>query len=308
MAGLIGVVGRAAASSPGPAGSAPDKTVAPTAPGTAPSGAPAPGVPPTSAWIATTTITTTTAVPPAVTATTLATTDANSATTIQPVAPTAGFDGLTFLTDVYAAVNGDPLTLIDVAEGTTIINSAADLWVAHLLTVSMTNRIQGGPPPPAYIVSPEGKGVSVCADTGTCESFGDFYAPTGLLESFTINGVALDDAMSISTRQIVVESLIVDTALCIKPIEGPLSCVVIVSSEGAAAALMFEQATFIGLDGQHFLPDLNVSAFPASVADGGFGSAHLVFAGAPLDGDLTFPVVSGVSGVASTVSVPVRTL
>jgi len=241
-------------------------------------------------------------------ATTVPTIDENTSPTNVPVAPTAGFDGLTFLTDVYAAVNDDPLVLIDIAESSTILNSAADLWVAHLLGVSMTNRIHAGPQTPPSTVSAAGKAVSVCADTGVCESFGDFYAPTGLLESFTINGVVIDDVMSVLTRPTVVESLSVDTALCLKSTDGTMSCIVLLSSDGASTALKFEQALFVGLDGQQFTPDLNLSAFATSIAEGDFGSAHLVFPGAPIDGEITFPVVTGVSGAQSTVSLPVRLL
>ncbi len=313
LAGLVGVVGSAAAASgPGPAGPAPDKTVAPTTPVTAPPGsappigtAPLPSqAPPTSAWLVTTSTSTSTTV----FATTVPTIDENTSPTNVPLAPTAGFDGLTFLTDVYAAVNDDPLVLIDIAERSTIINSAADLWVAHVLGVSMTTRIHAAPPTPAYTVSAAGKAVSVCTDTGACESFGDFYAPTGLLESFTINGVVVDDVISVLSRPVVVESLSVDTALCVTSTDAVLSCILLMSSDGASAALEFEQALFVGLDGQQFAPDLNLSAYATSIADGDFGSAHLVFPGAPIDGEITFPVVTGVSGAQSTVSVPLRLL
>ena len=296
LAGLVGVVGSAAAASgPGPAGPAPDQTVTPTTPITAP---------PTSAWIVTTSTSTSTTV----FATTVPTIDENTGPTNVPIAPRAGFDGLTFLTDVYAAVNDDPLVLIDIAERSTIINSAADLWVAHVLGVSMTTRIHAAPPTPAYTVSAAGKAVSVCTDTGACESFGDFYAPTGLLESFTINGVVVDDVISVLSRPVVVESLSVDTALCVTSTYAVASCILLMSSDGASAALEFEQALFVGLDGQQFAPELNLSAYATSIADGNFGSAHLVFPGAPIDGEITFPVVTGVSGAQSTVSVSVRLL
>lgn len=320
LTGVVGAVGSAAAAGgPGDATHAPDKTIGPTtsaaaAPGAAdPAAAPVPSVPPlptspsptmaappTSAWIPTTTIPSAPTVAPASTA-------SPSAVPVT-AGPAAGFDGIAFLTEVYTAVNGDPLNLLEIAEERTILNSPANLFIAHLVGVTITDQVHGGPVTPQYTVAASGKGVSVCDDMGMCDTFGDFDAPTGLLETFTVNGTAIEDSFGLSRREVVVESLSIDSVLCFSESNGTLSCVALLTSTGAATALSWEQAVFTTLDGRQFVPDLTLSAFGSSVADGDFGSAHVVFPGSPREGELTVPVVSGISGSPSVVSVPVRAL
>lgn len=314
LSGVVGAVGGAAAAGgPADATLAPDKTTVPTTALASVATSPAPptvAAPPTSAWLSTTTVATAPTAP-AITApaATVPPATVAPATAVPPTSTaTAGFDGLTFLTEVYAAVNGDPLTLLDIAESRAIVNSPADVFMAHLLGVTMTNRIHGGPPTPPYTVAVDGKGVSVCPDSGECDVFGSFVAPTGLVETFSINGVPIEDSFGIARREVVVESLSVDSTLCFVGTDAALSCVFFASSDGAATALSWDQAVFKALDGRQFFPDLTASAFAPSIADGGFGSAHLVFFGAPLEGDLTVPVVSGMSGIPSVASISVRAL
>ena len=212
------------------------------------------------------------------------------------------FDGLAFLTEVYAAVAADPLTLLDIAEQHTVRNTPAELFVGHLLGVTITRQFDLGETAPSYTVTENGKAVSVCTDA-TCDVFSDFYAPTGLLETFSINGLPL--TASAGSRQVNVESLAADSTLCLMQSDGALSCVVLLSSEGAATALTWEQAMFTAADGRQFPPDLARSEFTPSIADGGVGSGHLIFPGAPIEGEITVPMVSGLSGTPNVMTIPV---
>lgn len=260
----------------------------------------APTAPPTSSWLVTT--------PP----TTMAPTTAPTmATTLPPVslpaptvAPAVAFDGQKWLAEVYAAVVDDPFTLIDVAERSVVINSQADLFIAHLLGVAIAEQVDAGIDPPEYTVTGDGKAVQVCVDDTKCDVFSDFHAPTGLLESFSINGEPL--AVSVSTRRINVESLAIDSALCRSQSEGVLSCALLLTSEGASTALHWDQAFFTATDGRQFAPDLTTSVFSRSIADGGFGSAHLIFPGAPFEGEISLPIVSGMSGTPTVVSIAMQ--
>jgi hypothetical protein len=299
---------------------APDKTAPPTAvagiaptslpPSSVPSldTAPAqPTLPPTSAWLVTTsTLPPPTAPPPTAPQPTAPTTPTTP--TSDPVVTTSPtvtpFDGLAFLTAVYGALADDPFTLLDIAEQQTVLNTPAELFVAHLLSLAITRQFDLGMPAPAYTVAQSGKAVQVCADATSCEIFSDFYAPTGLLEMFSIDGMPL--RTSGGFRQVNVESLSVESTVCRVLTDGALSCVVLLMSEGAATALHWDQSVFTAPDGRQFPPDLTRSEFTPSIADGGLGSGHVVFPGAPIDGELSLPMVSGLSGAPNVVTIQVR--
>lgn len=311
LAGVVGAVGGAAAAGPADATLPPDKTTVPTTALASGATSPSPPTivaPPTSAWLETTTVPAAPTAPTAPAATLPPVTVAPATAVPATSTATAGFDGLAFVTEVYAAVNGDPLTLLDIAGRTVIVNSPADVFLAHLLGVTITNRVHGGPTTPRYTVAVDGKGVSVCPDSGECDVFGSFVAPTGLVESFSVNAIPIEESFGIARREVVVESLTVDSTLCFLGTDAALSCASFASSDGAATALSWDQAVFTALDGRQFFPDLTASAFARSIADGGFGSAHLVFFGAPLEGELTVPVVSGMSGTPSVATISVRAL
>ena len=71
------------------------------------------------------------------------------AVTASTAVPVTSFDGLKWLTDVYAAVADDPFALLDISEQSVVINTPADLFVAHLLGVAITEQVDAGIDPPA---------------------------------------------------------------------------------------------------------------------------------------------------------------
>lgn len=217
----------------------------------------------------------------------------------------SSFDGFAFLDDVFTAVGDDPFVLLDIANEQTVLNSMADLYIAHLLGVTITRDRLGSAPQPSYTVAVDGKAVSVCDEQSQCDRFSDFIAPTGLLESFSINDLPLTDSIGVSFRDVEVESVTVDSTLCLLSIEPSLGCVVLFSAEGASAAISWDQATFTSVTGHTFVPDLARSVVAPSIADGDVGTAYLVFPGAPREGDLRFAVVTGMTGVANTVLVSI---
>jgi hypothetical protein len=159
---------------------------------------------------------------------------------------------------------------------------------------------------PVFTVTPNGKAVQVCADGTTCTQYGDFFAPTGLLESFSVNGVPL--SASASFRDAGVESVTVDLALCVTQPDTSVSCVILLQSEGASAALTWEQAVLTATDGRQFGLDVARSIFTPSIPDGGFGSARLVFPGATVDGQISIPLVSGQTGTPNTLTLTLRSV
>jgi hypothetical protein len=315
LVGTVGIIGSTAAAGGSPSDAiAPDKTQPPTtaAPGAvgpstlAPSSVPPLGtnptqptaVPPTSLWIATTAPTT--VVPITVPATVPGPPATGSS------APSS-FDGLAWFTELYATLAGDdPFALIDLAERTTVRNTSADVFTVYLLGAHVADQLDGGMPMPEYTVTANGKAVQVCADGTTCALYGDFFAPTGLLESFSVNGVPL--VASASFRDTAVESVSVDLALCVMQPVTSVSCVILLRSEGASAAFTWEQAALTAADGRQFGVDVASSVFTASVPDGGFGSARLVFPAATIDGQLTIPLVSGVTGTPTTLTITLRSV
>jgi hypothetical protein len=315
LAGTVGIIGSsAAAGGTAPNAAAPDKTQPPTtaapgavaAPTVAPSSVPPLGtsptqptaVPPTSLWIATT-------APTTVVPITVPTTVPGPPVTGGTVPPASAFDGLAWFTEVYATLAGDdPFALVDLAERTTVRNTAADVFTIHLLGAHVADQLDGGLPMPEYTVTANGKSVQVCADVTTCTLYGDFVAPTGLLESFSVNGVPL--VASASFREADVESVSVDLALCVMQPDTSVSCVLLLRSEGASAAFTWEQAVLTATDGRQFGLDVARSVFTPSVPDGGFGSARLVFPAATIDGQLTIPLVSGMTGTPTTLTLTLR--
>ena len=316
LVGTVGIIGSTAAAGNSPSdGIAPDKTQPPTtaAPGAvgpstvAPSSVPSLGTnptqptaaPPTSLWIATTPPTTMGPI-------TVPTTVPGPPVTGSTTAPSS-FDGLAWFTEVYATLAGDdPFALIDLAERTTVRNTGADVFTVYLLGAHVADQLDGGMPMPEYTVTANGKAVQVCADGTTCALYGDFVAPTGLLESFSVNGVPL--VASASFRDTAVESVSVDLALCVMQPDTSVSCAILLRSEGASAAFTWEQAALTAADGRQFGVDVARSVFTASVPDGGFGSARLVFPAATIDGQLTIPLVSGVTGTPTTLTITLRSV
>ena len=175
-----------------------------------------------------------------------------------------------------------------------------------MLGAHVADQLDGGLPMPVYTVTPNGKAVQVCADGTACTTYSDFFAPTGLLESFSINGMPL--TASASFREARVESVSVDLGLCIALPDTSVSCVVLLRSEGASAAITWEQAVLTATDGRQFGLDVTRSVFTPSVPDGGFGSARLVFPGATVDGQLTIPIVSGQTGTPNTLTLMLRSV
>jgi hypothetical protein len=308
-AGLVSTAGiiasTAVAGAAHGSGAAPDKTQPSTSaalgavgPSTlAPSSVPALSTAvPTSLWIATTPPPT---IPPPITVPTSVPTSVP--VTGPTVAPGASFDGFAWFSEVYATLAGDdPFGLLDLAERTTVRNTAAEVFTVYLLGAHVADQLDGGMPMPEYTVTPNGKAVQVCADATVCTLYADFFAPTGLLETFSVNGVPL--TASATFRGVAVESVSVDLALCVIQPDTSLSCVVLLQSEGASAALTWEQAVFTATDGRQFGLDVAHSSFTPSIPDGGFGSARLVFPGAPVDGQLTVPLVSGLTGTQNTLT------
>lgn len=311
LVGVVGVVGSTAAAGESPAeGAEPAKTQPGTsAPGAvvpptvAPSSVPPLGTnpgPPTSAWVATTTPTTLAPI-------TVPTTLPGPPITGSTVAPASSFDGVAWFTEVYATLaSDDPFALLDVGERTTVRNTSADVFTLYLLGVHVADQLDAGRPMPAYTVTASGKAVQVCADGTTCTMYGDFFAPTGLLESFTVNGVPLAAGAAFGSAD--VESVSVDLAVCVVLPDTSASCVILLRSEGASAAFTWEQAVLTAADGRQFGLDAAGSVFTPSIPDGGFGSARLVFPAGVVEGELTIPVVSGVTGTPNTLTLALRSV
>ena len=313
LVGTVGIIGSTAAAGGTPSSAeAPDKTQPPTtgAPGAvgpstvAPSSVPPLGTnptqPPTSLWIATT-------APTTIAPITVPTTVPGPPVTGSTVAPASSFDGLAWFTEIYATLAGDdPFALLDLAERTTVRNTAAEVFTVWVLGAHVADQLDGGLPMPVYTVTPNGKAVQVCVDGTACTTYGDFFAPTGLLESFSVNGVPL--TASASFRDASVESVSVDLALCIMLPDTSVSCVVLLQSEGASVAISWEQSVLTATDGRQFGLDVARSVFTASIADGGFGSARLVFPAATIDGQLTIPLVSGQTGTPNTLTLSLRSV
>lgn len=241
-------------------------------------------------------------VPPSIAGTTAA------PSTFAPPPTTTGavpFDGATFLREFYGQLGLVPADAVDLVEQASL-GSAADAFLYHEIGIAIALFIHSTAPLPAYTVTPQGAGVSVCRDDGICELFSDFVLDAGLLSSFSIDGQPILDRVGSYERATTVEALTIDGAFSLRrPNVEQLSIVVLLTSEGGGTTFAWEQATYVDATGRQYAIDLAASHTGARMEDGDSTVAHVVFAGAQHGGQLVIPITTDLTGVAATIRIPV---
>ena len=71
---------------------------------------------------------------------------------------------------------------------------------------------------------------------------------------------------------------------------------------------LWEQTAYVDATGQQLPIDVATSLYPVRIEDGDFGVAHLLIPGAADDGQLVVPITTDLTGVPTTIRVPVLLL
>ena len=268
---------------------------------------------PTNATAATTTTLwpSTTAVRPAATTVPAATTStalAPSTTVFPPTVAGDPFDGFTLLRDFYGRLGVDPFSAADLVDQAAP-GSTAEAFLYHEIGAAIAIFDHTSDPLPAYTVTQTGPSVSVCRDDGVCETFGDFVAVAGALDTLTLDGQPMDDRAGSYQRLTTVETLTLDASFGVRrPRDELLSVVALLTAEGGGTTFAWEQTAYVDATGEQLPIDVATSLYPVRIEDGDFGVAHLLIPGATDDGQLVVPITTDLTGVPTTIRVPVLLL
>ncbi|HET9667298.1 MAG TPA: hypothetical protein VFP09_11095, partial [Desertimonas sp.] len=234
-----------------------------------------------------------------------------SATSFPPptTAPSAtSFDGFTFLRDFYRRLAFDPFAAAEVAEATTL-GSTANSFMLHEVVVAIAILGHTTAPLPSYTVVADGPAVAVCRDDGACETFSDFVLVGTALDTFAIDGQPMAQRASAYERPTTVETLTIDSSYAVRrPRDELLSVVVLLAAEGGGTTFGWDQASYVDATGLQHPVDAVNSQFPGRLEDGDFAVAHVSFPGAQHGGQVVIPITTDLTGVATTIRVPVVTV
>lgn len=301
--GTIGTAVAAAGTNPG----APAKTTAPP-PGSPTTG---PGTPSSTLWPTTAPPTATTSPGSGKTSLPSPSTTAPGMITPPPTVTTTGgvpaaFDATTFFTEFYGTLGLNPVDALDMVE-VAAVRSPADGFLFHEIGATIAIFANTSQPLPTYTVTPNGPAVQVCRDDGVCETLSDFVMEGALLQSFSIDGQPLTDRASVYLRDTTVESLTISELAAVRrPRDESLSIVVVMeTSTQGGATIAWEQATYADASGQQIPVDPSVGHYPARLEADDFGIAHVMFPGGVHGGQLVIPITTDVTGVPTTIRVPV---
>ena len=164
-------------------------------------------------------------------------------------------------------------------------------------------------PLPSYTVVADGPAVAVCRDDGACESFSDFVLVGAALDTFAIDGQPMAQRASAYERQTTVEALTIEASYAVRrPRDELLSVVLLLAAEGGGTTFGWEQASYVDATGRQYPIDVANSHVPARLEDGEFDVAHVSFPGAQHGGQLVIPITTDLTGVATTIRIPVVTV
>ena len=180
--------------------------------------------------------------------------------------PSAGdpFDGFTLLRDFYGRLGVDPFSAAELVDQAAP-GSTAEAFLYHEVGVAIAIFDHTSAPLPAYTVTQTGPAVSVCRDDGVCETFGDFVAVAGALDTFTLDGQPMDDRAGSYQRLTTVEALTLDASFGVRrPRDELLSVVALLTAEGGGTTFAWEQTAYVDATGQQLPIDVATSLYPAA--------------------------------------------
>jgi hypothetical protein len=222
--------------------------------------------------------------------------------------PATSFDGFTFLRDFYGRLAFDPFAAAEVADRTAP-GSTANAFMLHEVVVAIAILGHTTAPLPSYSVVADGPAVAVCRDDGACESFSDFVLVGPALDTFAVDGQPIAQRASAYERPTTVETLTIEASYAVRrPRDEVLSVVALLATEGGGTTFGWDQASYVDATGRQYPVDAVNSQFPARLEDGDFAVSHVSFPGAQHGGQVVVPMTTDLTGVATTIRVPVVTV
>ena len=217
------------------------------------------------------------------------------------VATSSEFDAVDFFSDFYALVNADPYGPSDLSERI-VAGSPADAFLTYVLGFSAA-RVDSRPGPfePFTVVGAttaiEGTpAVELCSD-GFCDTFSDFVVEDGRLQSFQLNGQAIDDRVASPAKAAEFGDVRIEVIGGFeRTTVDELAVVIGVDPAGETLEVAWDEVVYVNPSGNEIGVDLFASAYPRVIEprpDGRAQPVVLQFPTADLGGELVVPYVSG---------------
>jgi hypothetical protein len=235
-----------------------------------------------------------TGLPPAPAATAVTTTIAGQAPVFVPV---------DFFGDFHIQVNTDPYQVADLPQRV-VSGSPAEAWVTYVLgfaSARIDSRL--GPFEPftvdATTTPIEGEpAVDVCGD-GYCDEFSGFVLSDGRLQSFEINGVAIDGRLAAPSKATQSGDVEIRVVGGFERVTTDLLAVVIAINPGAETlTVAWDEVVYLDPSGVELPVELAASAYPPQITprpDGRDQPVVLQFPTAELGGEVVMTFTTGSS-------------
>jgi hypothetical protein len=235
-----------------------------------------------------------TGLPPAPEATAVTTTIAGQTPVFEPV---------DFFGDFYFQVNADPGEAGDLPRRV-VAGSPAEAFLTYVLGFASA-RIDSrqGPFEPftadAATTPIEGEpAVEICAD-GFCDELSGFVISDGLLQSFQLNGVPLDDRVAAPSKATMFGDVGIRVIGAFERVTvDELAVVIAVEPGGETLTVPWDEVVYVDPSGVEIPVDLAASAYPAEITprpDGQDQPVVLQFPTAELGGELVMTFTSAAS-------------
>ncbi len=232
-----------------------------------------------------------TGLPPAPIATAVTTTIAGQAPVFEPV---------DFFGDFYFQVNAEPGEAGDLPQRV-VAGSPAEAFMTYVLGFASAriDSRQGpfGPFTADAATTPiEGDpAVEICAD-GFCDELSGFVVSDGLLQSFQLNGVPIDDRVAAPSKATMFDDVGIRVIGAFERVTvDELAVVVAVDPGSETLTVPWDEVSYVDPSGTEIPVDLAASAYPAEITprrDGRDQPVVLQFPTAQLGGELVFPYTS----------------
>jgi hypothetical protein len=237
---------------------------------------------------------------------------ASTATTTLPGTPPQ-FDPLAFFTDLFTRVNDDPQHVLDLLQRVEPRSPAA-AFVTYLSGFASARLGSRPGPLESFTVTASTTPVSgedavdVCTE-GFCDQFSGFVVADGRLQSFLLNGIAIDDRVGSPSKAMSFGPISIRVVGAFERVTvDELAVVIAIASTNDALNAEWEDSTYVNPSGAEIPVDLPASAYPTTIGVGGDTEVVLQFPIGDLGGELRLSF-SSVSPPAQVVaSVPVAAL
>jgi hypothetical protein len=217
---------------------------------------------------------------------------ASSVTTDVPGAP-AEFVPVDFFTDFFTRIGGDPPNRGNL-ERRVVPGFPAEAFVDYLIGFA-TARLDSrqGPFEPFTVTESttallEEEAVDVCSE-GYCDQFSGFVVADGRLQSFLLNGVAIDDRLAMPSKALAFGPISVRVIGAFERVTvDELAVVLAMTAGGEELAVAWDDVRYVDPSGGELAVDLPASAYPPIIPPVGAQAVVFQFPTGALGGEVVF--------------------